>query len=125
MWSLQIRKCTNIGSEYQDPEASWITLTTSGTDVIEPINKGLSIRMRTHGSHSGKRFTFRICKTGVYTDKLIITSNAGSVEIPVEVHVSENKTGTIVLEVVDEKNITIEIQSLYFSVRITMMKNKP
>ncbi|TYQ18185.1 UNVERIFIED_CONTAM: PKD domain-containing protein [Acetivibrio alkalicellulosi] len=87
----------------------WITVTTSGTDLILPINKGLSIRdENARAVISVNIAPDSYVRNGVYEDVITIDSNAGIKEIPVKVNVSAQNIGTIVLEVVNENYAPVE-----------------
>jgi hypothetical protein len=80
----------------------WITMTTSGTDLILPIGKGLSIRDENARAIIAVNIApNEFVKPGIYEDVITLKSNAGTKDIPLKVNVGVANIATIILEAVD------------------------
>ncbi|KNY26204.1 APHP domain protein [Pseudobacteroides cellulosolvens ATCC 35603 = DSM 2933] len=86
----------------------WVTITTSGTQLVEPVSKGFSIR----DSNSHANILVHISPTdvvqqGIYEDYITITSNAGESKVPVMINVGASSVGTFVIQVLDEDSAPV------------------
>jgi len=87
----------------------WITLTTSGTDLILPMGKGLSIRdENARAIIAVNILPNEYVRPGIYEDVITLTSNAGTKTIPVKINVGAAHVGTITLEAVDSNYAPVE-----------------
>ncbi|TYQ15580.1 UNVERIFIED_CONTAM: fibronectin type III domain protein [Acetivibrio alkalicellulosi] len=87
----------------------WISLTTSGTDLIIPVNRGVSIRDENARAIIAVHIApNEYVKPGIYKDVIIISSNAGTATIPIEVNVGVANIGTVILGAVNEKLTPIQ-----------------
>ncbi|HEX2925610.1 MAG TPA: CARDB domain-containing protein, partial [Ruminiclostridium sp.] len=87
----------------------WVYISTSGTSLVESLNKGLSIR----DANARAAVTVNISpneyvQPGTYQDAIRIVSNAGTLEIPISINVSSANVGTAAFQLVNEENSPIK-----------------
>ena len=91
----------------------WVTITTSGTQLVEPVSKGLSIRdANSHASILVHISPTEFVQAGIYEDYITVISNAGESKIPVVVNVGPSSVGTFVIQVLDEDSAPVENATL-------------
>ncbi|WP_152965898.1 CARDB domain-containing protein [Pseudobacteroides cellulosolvens] len=87
----------------------WVYITTSGADLVLPLNKGLSLRDKNgHAVVNVNISPDEYVQNGVYNDVITIKSNGGTTEIPINVYVGASSIGTVAIQTLDEDSYLVE-----------------
>jgi beta-lactamase superfamily II metal-dependent hydrolase/chitodextrinase len=86
----------------------WVYITTSGTDLVLPLNKGLSLRDKNgHAAVNVNISPDEYVQNGIYNDVITIKSNGGTTEIPINLYVGASSIGTVVIQALDEDSYLV------------------
>jgi len=87
----------------------WISITTTGTDLVLPIGDGLSIRdANSHATVSVHISPTEYVQPGQYEDVIIISYEDKQITVPVSVYVGVMNVGTTVIQVLDYDSIPVD-----------------
>ncbi len=87
----------------------WITITTTGTDLVLPISDGLSIRdANSHATISVQITPDEFVQPGQYEDVIKIRCGEKEIDVPVFVYVGPMNVGTTILQVLDTDSIPVD-----------------